>query len=426
VSDILKVLIADDEEGVQRAFRDALSPLPAKASGMAALESELFAEADAAVPVLYDLTVVSQGEDAIAAVKKSIAEGHPFSVAFLDMRMPPGIDGVATAERIRALDAAVNIVIVTGYADINVPDIAARILPRDKLFYLAKPFQVAEIKQHAQALSARWLHENALVRELQKQNVNLQAAAEDATKARLEAEKANLAKSSFLSNVSHELRTPLNAIIGFSDIMNSELYGPLGDHRYLDYAREINLSGNLLLSSINDIIDTARLDLGKIELSFEAVDVHACVARVARDLELFARSKTVTIEITTVAEGLAVIADHKRVHQIVFAVLHNAIKFSPSGGTVRLSVEAMDGNAVVSIRDFGPGIAPSAIEAVKDTFAHGDNVFSRVHGGLGLGLSLAARLLDLHKGRMEFSVAAGEGTTVRLFIPAASAAFRAA
>ncbi|MDZ4868894.1 MAG: ATP-binding protein [Alphaproteobacteria bacterium] len=426
MSDILRLLIADDEEGVRSAFRDALSPLPAKSSGMAALESELFADAAAPAPVHYDLTVVSQGEDAIAAVAKSIDEGRPFSVVFLDMRMPPGIDGVATAERIRALDAALNIVIVTGYSDVNVPNIAAKILPRDKLFYIAKPFQVAEIQQQARALSARWLHENALVRELQQQNVNLKAAAQEATKARLEAEEASFAKSSFLSNVSHELRTPLNAIIGFSDIMNNQLYGPLGDPRYVDYSKEINVSGSLLLGSINDIIDTARLDLGKVELSFEPVDVYDCVARVAKDLDAFARSKLVTVELPRGHEPLLLSADRKRVHQIVLAVLHNAVKFSPKGGIVQVAVESEDGNVVVSIRDSGPGIAPAAIEAVKGIFAHGDNVFSRARGGLGLGLSLAGRLLDLHKGRMEFSRPAGAGTLVRLYFPTAAAEYRAA
>jgi len=426
MSDILRLLIADDEEGVRSAFRDALSPLPAKSSGMAALESELFADAGAPVPVVYDLTLVSQGEDAVAAVKKSIEEGRPFSVAFLDMRMPPGIDGVATAERIRALDASINIVIVTGYSDVNVPDIAAKILPADKLFYIAKPFQVAEIQQQAHALAARWVHENALVRELQQQNVSLKAAAQDALKARLEAEEASFAKSSFLSNVSHELRTPLNAIIGFSDIMNNQLYGPLGDPRYVDYSREINVSGTLLLGSISDIIDTARLDLGKVELSLETVDLQDCVARVVKDLDAFARSKLITVEAPNGHDPLLLSADRKRVHQIVFAVLHNAIKFSPKGGIVQVGVESVDGGVAVSIRDAGPGIAPAAIEAVKGIFAHGDNVFSRARGGLGLGLSLAGRLLDLHKGRMEFSAPAGAGTLVRLYFPTAAAEDRAA
>lgn len=423
-----RILIADDEASVCQAFQDALTPIArAHAQGLRALEEELFGKDTAQKRPMpaYELISVAQGEGAIAAVRKSLDEDKPFGVVFLDMRMPPGIDGTQTAKQIRVLDPAINIVLVTGYSDIDVAEVALQVLPADKLFFIAKPFAVAEIRQQAAALSARWRHESAMMLELKTQNSALQSIATEARLARHEAEKANVAKSAFLANVSHELRTPLNAIIGFSDIMASEIYGPLGDARYVDYSKEINTSGSGLLGAINDIIDTARLDIGKIELSPERLDVTACIARVSADLQSFAARKSVALT-TPASLHLSVVGDRKRLHQVLSSIMHNAVKFSPSGGRVDVSVETRDGHAIVSVRDAGPGMSAELIDAVQRPFAQGDNEFARHHGGLGLGLSLAKRLVELHMGRMEITSAPGNGTTVRVYLPMSDAAANAA
>lgn len=424
----LRVLVADDEEGIRQVFQSILSPEPVRNKTLSSLEAELFDETPAsrAPAPEYELRVVAQGADAVTAVREAIEANKPFRVAFLDMRMPPGMDGADTAAEIRKLDPLVNIVLVTGYSDLDVAQVAARVPPHDKLFFIAKPFQPAEIRQQAAALCARWAYEHRLVRELQSMNRELRLAAHEALNARVAAENANLAKSSFLANVSHELRTPLNAIIGFSDIMSSELYGPLGDPRYLDYSKEINNSGTSLLGAINDVIDTARLDLGKIDLALEPIDLMECVTRVIGDLSTFAARRVVSVVPPDAGTSAVVSADRKRVQQIVYGILHNAIKFSPAGGEVALKLASAGLDIVVEISDQGPGIAPELIEAAKGVFVQGDNVFTRTHGGLGLGLTLASRLLALHQGKLEFSVRPGNGTTVRLHFPAAAAAVRAA
>jgi signal transduction histidine kinase len=406
-----RILVADDEAQVRQAFLDALAPAKLKEQGLAALEEELFGDAAAKpAPVTYDITTVSQGADAIEAVRTSMQADRPFGVVFLDMRMPPGIDGAQTAKAIRDLDPSINIVLVTGYSDIDVAEIAIKVLPADKLFFIAKPFHVAEIRQQAAALSARWSYETTMVRELMAQNAELASA-------RTEAIRANLAKSHFLANVSHELRTPLNAIIGFSDIMAGELYGPHGDARYLDYSREINTSGVGLLGAINDIIDTARLDIGKVVLSVEQVDANEILARVTEDLKSYALRKSVSLAGPPSGVPAPMKGDVRRLQQIMFGIVHNAIKFTPGGKHVTTSAETVDGNVVVIVRDEGEGMAADLINTVQRPFAQGDNEFARHNSGLGLGLSLAKRLVELHQGRMAIESTVGQGTTVRIIFP---------
>ena len=426
---IRRVLIVDDEDIVREAYRGALSAMaPTKARNLAALEKELFGKAPEAklAEPHYELAMAGQGVEAIEAVRASLAENRPFGVIFLDMRMPPGIDGLETAKQIRALDPALNIVLVTGYSDVDIAEIAAQVPPADKIFFIAKPFHVTEIRQQAAALSARWRYESALVRELQSRNLALEAAAAEARAARNEAEQANIAKSAFLANVSHELRTPLNAVIGFSDIMAEETYGPLGDPRYLDYNKQINVAGRSLLGTINDIIDTARLDIGKLELILEHLNASECIAQAVAELRTLADRKSVAIALPGAAQTVEIVGDRRRLHQVLFAVLHNAVEFSPAGARVDVGVECRAGETVISVRDQGPGMSADLIEAVQRPFAQGESNLARNHGGLGLNLSLAKRLIELHGGRFEIASSLGQGVTVRIGLGGASAATNAA
>ena len=423
-----RILVVDDEEAVRGAFRDALTAAVGSTTSLEALESELFgksAKTETGTPQ-FDLTLKSQGEDAVEAVRHSLADGNPFGLVFLDMRIPPGIDGAETARRIRELDPLINIVLVTGYADIDVADVAALVKPADKLFFIAKPFQVAEIRQQAAALSARWVADSESVRALQQRNRELQIAVREALAARENALQASVSKSAFLSNVSHELRTPLNAIIGFSELMCGEIYGPLGDERYADYSKEINAAGSSLLSSLNDIIDTARLDTGNVQLCYESIKISQCIALVVNSLAPLAQSRRVTLHVTPGDDQLCVHGDPKRVKQIVFSILHNGVKFAPDGTQVDIEVKYVDECVRVSVTDRGCGISAMLIEATNQPFASDRDIFTRGHGGLGLGLWIAKRLMELHKGQLEIRSRAGSGTTVVLSFPASDQATRVA
>lgn len=422
-----RVLIVDDEDALRRAYQDALSPMPARNSTTSALEAELFgASAPENEGPRYEITSCAQGEDAVVLVQEALAAGRPFGVAFIDIRMPPGIDGVETAFRIRQIDPHVNIVIVTGFSDIDVPEIAARVKPADKLFYMSKPLQVAEIRQQAAALSARWSSDSDMMRALRQQNDELRSAISDAQAAREEAETANRAKSNFISNISHELRTPLNAIIGFSGILSSELYGPLGDQRYVDYSREIGTAGHGLLKLLNELIDTARLDVGQLRIEAEPVDIGAVIATVTADLAPLTEARNLRVNCNVGTDASWVQADPRRAYQAIMAVIHNAAKFAPRHSEINVATRNGGSGIRVIVSDRGSGIPQEVVAALNQPFAAGSGSYARPFGGLGLGLWLARRLLEVQGGALRIAETSSTGTTIIMDLPPAQSAQSAA
>jgi signal transduction histidine kinase len=239
----------------------------------------------------------------------------------------------------------------------------------------------------------------------------------DLRRAKDEAELASRSKTEFLANMSHELRTPLNAIIGFSDILMGQIFGPLGDARYGDYARDIRDSGLHLLTLINDVLDVSKVEFGKIEIIEEAVDVAAVVgscARLMRDRADAAGIRLVQ-ELPTNLPQLQ--GDSRRLKQILLNLLSNAVKFTPSGGRVTIrAATAADGFRLI-IEDTGIGIAKQDIEKAMRPFGQIDSRLARKYQGTGLGLPLARAMAELHGGRLEIDSAPGHGTIATLWLP---------
>jgi PAS domain S-box-containing protein len=250
-------------------------------------------------------------------------------------------------------------------------------------------------------------------------DITARKQAEDAVNdAREAAELANRAKSEFLSTMSHELRTPLNAIIGFSEIIESELLGPLGQRRYVEYAHDINESGRHLLQLITDILDVAHLDVGRVMLRETEVDI----AAVLRSSMLMVRERAEAGAVTIVADpspNLPLLwADERRIKQMLVNVLGNAVKFTPAGGHVTISAsQSTDGSLEVVISDTGIGIAPEDIAKVMATFSQVDSGMNRRYEGSGLGLPLTHRLMVLHGGSIGLESRLGSGTDVTLRFP---------
>ncbi|MCH8112242.1 MAG: CHASE2 domain-containing protein [Proteobacteria bacterium] len=237
--------------------------------------------------------------------------------------------------------------------------------------------------------------------------------------AKNEADAANRSKTDFLHNMSHELRTPLNAIIGFSEIMEKELLGPLGTSLYIEYAADIHKSGDHLLSIINDILDLAKIEAGKYELEETEVDLAEVIDLSCRLVEDRAEQSGHTLSVKVSEDLLGLHADERALKQILLNLLSNAVKFTPDGGEITVTAGiAGDGCAELSVTDTGIGIAEENIETVLSNFGQVDTGLSREYEGTGLGLPLVKWLAKLHGGTLRIESKVDAGTTVTVTFPA--------
>ncbi len=244
--------------------------------------------------------------------------------------------------------------------------------------------------------------------------------AEDALRDAKEiAEIASRTKSEFLANMSHELRTPLNAVIGFSEIIHNQLFGPIGEQRYVDYAKDIHSSGTHLLQVINDILDISKAEAGKVELREMPIDLNGTLASCARLIDPRAHAAQVRVTVDVAPDVPLLTADEQRVRQIVLNLLSNAVKFTPPGGRVRIVAKMeTDGCVTVSIVDTGIGMRPQDIPRALEPFGQIDSVLARRFEGTGLGLPLSRKLVELHGGTLSIESAPNRGTTATVRFPA--------
>jgi len=232
------------------------------------------------------------------------------------------------------------------------------------------------------------------------------------------AEAASQAKSDFLAMVSHELRTPLNAIIGFSEMMTHQIFGDLGDRRYLAYADDIHSSGNHLLEVINNILDLSKAEAGRLELNEETVNLRTIVDTVTRLMSDNAAQRDITLTWNSPEKLPMLRADRSMVTRIVMNLLSNAVKFTEPGGHIDVSAsQGGDGEIVLTVSDDGVGIAADDLDQVMQPFIQADSSLSRKHEGTGLGLPLTKKMVELHGGRLELESAPGVGTTARVTFP---------
>jgi len=238
------------------------------------------------------------------------------------------------------------------------------------------------------------------------------------TAARLEAEAASRAKSSFLATMSHELRTPLNAILGFSEIMMTEAFGPLGSNNYRDYSRDIYDSGMHLLQVINDVLDLSKVEAGRLELNRADVDLADTVEATLRFFRERSKKAGLTVVAAIEPDLPPLFADERVLRQCILNLVSNAIKFTPSGGSVAVTAHCdADGWTSLSVADNGIGIAEADIPRVLTPFSQADNAYVRKQEGTGLGLPLVKSFAELHGGSFAIASALGVGTTVTVRFP---------
>ncbi len=279
---------------------------------------------------------------------------------------------------------------------------------------------------------ARRKNEEALqlvVSNLEASQAELAELAKKYEAAKIKAESANTAKSEFLANMSHELRTPLNAINGFSEIMVGEMFGPLGNARYKEYAGDILSSGQHLLALINDILDMTKIEAGKMQLRFEPIQFHEVVEDTVRLMRNRADQADLTLEVT-LPELLDVDADYRAIKQVLLNLLSNSIKFTPKGGKITVSGAVLTNSTSerlkVSVTDTGIGIAPDDLSRLAQPFEQIESQHSKTQQGTGLGLALSKSLIVMHGGILEMESEPGVGTTVSFTIPSRQAQERRA
>ena len=236
--------------------------------------------------------------------------------------------------------------------------------------------------------------------------------------AKEQADFANRSKSEFLANMSHELRTPLNAIIGFAEIIKDQMFGPAGNPQYVDYAKDIYDSGQLLLSLINDILDMSKIEAGKRALSESNLDIDAIAQSVSRLVAARAVEGRVKVSLHIPADFPMLRGEEKALKQILTNLLTNAVKFTAEGGGVTLSAMIDEqGRMKLCVIDSGIGIAEKDIPVALAPFGQIESALSRKHQGTGLGLPLTKALVELHGGMLYITSELGIGTTVTVLFP---------
>src|SRR5215467_3185050 len=289
--------------------------------------------------------------------------------------------------------------------------------------YVSVGTDITNIKRHEEKLMDSEKRLMATVADLRHSQQKLERQAEEVAdlaekyaEEKTRAEEANQAKSKFLANMSHELRTPLNAIIGFSEIMESGMFGPLGSDKYREYCRDIHQSGQYLLEVINDILDMSKIEAGRIRLDAEQIELEPFLNDAMRVVSGRANDKRLKLT-ARIGAGIRLTADHRLLKQIILNLLSNAVKFTPEGGRVTIRSRATSGWVSVSIADTGIGIPEDALARLGRPFEQVESQLTKSHQGSGLGLAIAKSLTELHHGTMRIRSTLGRGTMVMLRLP---------
>ncbi|AWJ84148.1 histidine kinase [Azospirillum sp. TSH58] len=295
-------------------------------------------------------------------------------------------------------------------ADLPLCEVARRIM-QDKPGALASGFVVLE--------KGRYLGIGSGVALLARTDEQIIQRTRQLDEARRAAERANRAKTAFFACMSHEIRTPLNAMMGFAELLEQEVLGPIANPLYRDYARDIAESGRYLMDLINDLLDLSKAEAGRLELTEALVDVPRVAVGSVRLLSDRAGRAGVGIDTALPPDLPPLRADERKLRQMLLNLLSNAVKFTPPDGVVTLNGRvAADGSLCLSVHDTGIGMTADELEKALEPWGQIDSALGRNHIGTGLGLPLTKRLVELHGGRLDIDTAPDRGTTMTLVFPA--------
>ncbi|MFB3778417.1 MAG: ATP-binding protein [Bryobacteraceae bacterium] len=446
-----RILIVDDNRAIHEDLRKILVGEVRLGSELQEDERLLFDVAPVSISE-FELDSAYQGHEALAMLERSIAAGQPYALAFVDVRMPPGWDGVETISRLWGVDPDLQVVICTAHSDYSWSDILRRLGSSDNLVVLKKPFDNIEAVQLAHSLTRKWLMTrqarmrmdelNRMVEqrtaELQKANLELErqrarleqevaartADLREANRslgiAKTQAEEANRAKSAFLASMSHELRTPLNAIIGYSELMAEDAEAR-GQPEVVSDLGKIRTAGTQLLMLINDVLDISKIEAGRMELHVESFNPRQLIEDTLATVAPMAKKNRNRLVVKCELAERELVTDRGRLRQVLLNLLGNACKFTENG-TVTLEVLGSPGEAGGwthwHVHDTGIGIHPEQVDRLFVPFSQVDPAIARAHSGTGLGLAISQRLCQLMGGSITVSSEPGKGSTFSAHIPA--------